>query len=153
MPTKNDLPELRKLVRKNLEQMDEFNSKKDYEKIDFKNESFPVYIYEDIINENFSSLYNSLIVPEDEIIIKDDQISIIFSYPFSKEITLKFKNKDGFKRLDLLRCILEGYEKIYADIEKGNGDYEIWGHLLDELIIEQIFYNSKTRTVKLIIGS
>lgn len=112
---------------------------------------------------------NNVINPND-IVIKDDKIFIRFTYPLSKDTTFEYENKGGFTRLDLYRCIYEGYKKIYDEEEEVVGDpgtlsqrvlnrarsegpYGIWGHYLSELWIERIFYNPQTKTVEIFIGS
>lgn len=149
MLEKEDLFELRKLVRRNLGQINKFNIEEDYQKIDFSHDCFPVYVYENLIGKD-RTFYSDLLRDLDEIIIKDEEISIAFDYPLSKEITLNFKNRDGFKRIDLLRCTLEGFEKVYNDSEEGVADYET--RSLDELSVEQVWYNSKAKIVRIIVG-
>jgi len=80
-----------------------------------------------------------------------------------------YENKGGFTRIDLFRCIYEGYKKIYDEEEQEVGDlgiyenlynrkesdgkYGIWGHYLDDLFLEGVFYNLDLNLVTLFIGS
>lgn len=109
------------------------------------------------------------LVNADEIVIKDEKISIIFTYPLSVRVVLQFENKRGFTRMDLLRCIYEGYKKIYDEEEKEVGDpgtynmlynrreskgpYGIWGHYLGDLYLDIVEYNPNKKMVNLHIGS
>ena len=86
--------------------------------------------------------------------IKEETVSIKFSYPLDNMVSFEYSNKGRFTRLDLFRCIYEGYDNIYETEgnEIGNpgtyenlynrrpseGRYGIWGHYLDDLIIEGI---------------
>lgn len=105
----------------------------------------------------------------DEIVITDEKIIIDFDYPLSVVVGFKYYNKGGFSRMDLWRCICEGYKKIYDEEELDVGDpgtvpnmlnrarsfgrYGIWGHDIDDLSIERIYYSAKTKRVNLFIGS
>lgn len=57
----------------------------------------------------------------DKIIIKEEIIKIEYTYPLSTEVIFEYKNKGGFSRIDLWRCIYEGYKRIYEE-EKEVGD-------------------------------
>ncbi len=120
----------------------------------------------DYENEN---IRNSIEKP-DEIIIKDERITMIFTYPLSVEIASKLVKKGGFTRMDLFRYIYEGYKKIYDEEEKEVGEpgqvsekclnrarsygkYGIWGHNLEDLVIESITYFPKKKLVHMFIGS
>jgi hypothetical protein len=121
-----------------------------------------VVYYED------EELRKKMINPQD-IVIKDTQIKIKFTYPLSKEAILPYTSKGGFTRLDLFRCIYEGYKRIYDEEDlavgdpgtyervmnrkKSEGPYGIWGHYLGELWIEGISYNTSTKMVEMFIGS
>ena len=103
------------------------------------------------------------------IVIQDEKITINFRYPLHNPATFEYESKGGFTRLDLYRCIYQGYKKIYDEEEAEVGDpgtyervmnrkpsfgkYGIWGHYLGELWIERIIYNPKTKTVDMSIGS
>ena len=109
------------------------------------------------------------IINPDEIIIPDEKITIRITYPLSVEILHEYEQKNGFSRRDLFRLIYEAYKKIYEEEEKQAGDpgiyetlynrkksdgpYGIWGHYLDDLYLEFIRYDPKTKTVNLAIGS
>ena len=105
----------------------------------------------------------------DTIIITGENIFIEFRYPLSKEVLLRFQKEGGFTKRDLLKRIGEGYKKIYEDEaeaspdpgtydnlynrRRSEGRYGIWGHYLEDLVIESMRYNSNTKTVQLFIGS
>ena len=121
-----------------------------------------------VVDYEEQDVVNAIIDPM-KLLIKEDSISIKFSYPLWNKVSFKYKNKGGFTRLDLFRCIFEGYKKIYETEEKDAGDpgtyenlynrrlsqgrYRIWGHYMVDLRIEGIVYDSKTKLVELLIGS
>ncbi len=104
-----------------------------------------------------------------EIIIEDETIKIEFTYPLSVRVEFEYNKKGGFSRMDLWRCIYEGYKKIYDAEEADAGDpgnapnllnrgrsdgrYGVWGHSIGELYIEQINYNTRTKRISMFIGS
>ena len=93
----------------------------------------------------------------------------MFTYPLKNKVSFEYTNKDGFTRMDLFRCIYEGYKEIYETEEKDAGDpgtyeklynrkhsqgrYGIWGHYIVDLRIEGVSYDPKTKLVELLIGS
>ena len=109
------------------------------------------------------------IVDPDELVIKEEKITIRFTYPLSVKVYLEFENEGGFTKLDLFRCIYEGYKKIYDEEENEVGDpgiyerlynrreshgkYGIWGHYIEDLFLEIIFYDPIERLCTLAIGS
>ena len=121
-----------------------------------------------IIDFADEKLQNRIIDP-DEIIIPDEKITLRIIYPLSVEVLRERELKGGFSRKDLFRWIYEEYKKIYEEEEKQVGDpgtyerlynrkkssgpYGIWGHYLNDLYLEFIRYDLKTKTVNLAIGS
>jgi len=111
---------------------------------------------------------NTLVNP-DELAIKEHKITIEFSYPLSVKVYLEFEKEGGFTNMDLLRCVYEGYKKIYDEEEAQAGDpgiydmlynrrpshgkYGIWGHYMNDLYLEVINYNPEKRLRTLDIGS
>ena len=109
------------------------------------------------------------IINPDEIIIPDEKITLRITYPLSVELIYEYEQKGGFSRKDLFQRIYEEYKKIYDEEEAQAGDpgtyerlynrressgpYGIWGHYLDDLSLEFIRYDPKTKTVHLAIGS
>ncbi|NVM54285.1 MAG: hypothetical protein HWN66_11340 [Candidatus Helarchaeota archaeon] len=105
----------------------------------------------------------------EDLVIKDEKIKILFQYPLSNDVLLEFESIGGFTRMDIFRCIYEGYKKIYEEEEKdlgdpgsaphllnrarSNGKYGIWGHYMGDLYIEGVLYNKSNKTIKLRIGS
>lgn len=103
------------------------------------------------------------------VVISDEQINIKFDYPLNKEVIFNFQKFGGFTLPDLVENIRSGYAKIYKEEEavasdpgniqgtlnraESNGPYGIWGHTIRDLVIEGIWYNIETKTVKLDIGS
>lgn len=112
----------------------------------------------------------SMVINPDAKVIEDEKIKIRFTYPLSVKIFLEYESKGGFTRMDLFRCIYQGYKKIYDEEEgtapdpgsvsatvlnraKSSGKYGIWGHFLSELYLERIIYNPSNKTVDMFIGS
>jgi len=121
-----------------------------------------------VIDYTDEELRSRLIKPN-EIIIKDEKITIQFTYPLSVEILSEYEQEGGFSRLDLFRYIYEEYKKIYYEEgeqvgdpgtyerlynrKTSNGRYGIWGHYLEDLYLEFIRYDDKLKIVHLAIGS
>jgi len=109
------------------------------------------------------------IIEPEEHIIPSEKITIEFSYPLSTDVSFEYTQKGGFTRMDLFRCIYEGYKTIYDAEEEAVGDpgayerllnrrrsegpYGIWGHYLCDLIIEYVHYYPEIKSVELRIGS
>ena len=131
--------------------------------LDIKDRGTPKVI--DYADEEFR---NRIINPE-EIIITDEKITIRITYPISVEVVHEYEQKGGFSRKDLFRYIYEAYKEIYDEEERAvgdpgtyerlynrresNGPYGIWGHYLEELFLEFIRFDSKTKTIHPAIGS
>jgi hypothetical protein len=92
------------------------------------------------------------------------KISIRFGYPMTNQVWFEFESEAGFGLIDLLRCIHDGYVRIYAaekdpgtlpnmyNRARSTGPYGIWGHVVDDLCVEQIREISPEK-YKLGIGS
>jgi hypothetical protein len=77
-------------------------------------------------------------------------IRIVFNYPLSNSVTKTFQSQTGFSRRDILRCIYEGYSDIYAaepdpgyakgtaNRAQSRGPYGIWGHYINDLVVEWV---------------
>ena len=121
-----------------------------------------------VINYNVEEMRKRLVNPK-EVVIKDEKIQILFSYPLTNKVMFTYEKKGGFTRMDLFRLIYEGYEKIYDEEEKKVGDpgpyemlynrkksdgkYGIWGHQIADLWIEILFYDLTKKILNLSIGS
>lgn len=82
------------------------------------------------------------IVDSEEIIIKDEEITILLDSSLKKPITVTIENKGGFSRLDLFQHIYEGYRKLFLNIDP-NSNLE----LMNYYIIEKFIYNSELKVV------
>ena len=83
-------------------------------------------------------------------VTEENVIRILFEYPLSKSVTKTFQSQAGFTRRDILRCIYEGYSEIYAaepdpglvegteNRAQSNGPYGIWGHYINDLVVESV---------------
>jgi len=89
------------------------------------------------------------LINPDEQVIPDKDITIVFSYPLWEETQMKFHQDGGFTRAQLYDRIVKGYEEIYSAPTK----YQVWGHGIDDLLVENVYYNPDTKTVELAIGS
>jgi hypothetical protein len=119
-----------------------------------------VYEYPDAAKRNGVAVVN----PRQKI-TEATTIKIVFDYPLTNPATFTFKNEKGFTRLDLFKAIYEGYKAIY-DAEKdpgtvnpvvlnrasSEGPYGIWGHYMDDLIVEGV-RKGRGNTYHLAIGS
>lgn len=97
------------------------------------------------------------LIDADELITPLETLSVQFDYPLSQPTILTFKNKGGFTRLDLFRIIYEGYTVIYDEEEDAvvldeDMPHGIWGHSIDDLVIEEVKIR-KDGFVELEIGS
>lgn len=105
------------------------------------------------------------LVNPNEMVTGLEKLVIEFDYPLSNPTALEFTSRGGFSRLNLFRCIYEGYKRIY-DVEDGDpgnipgmlnhatsdGPFGIWGHSMGDLFIEGVEINDDG-TVKLHMGS
>jgi len=121
-----------------------------------------------VINYNVEEMRNRLVNPN-KVVINDEKIQILFSYPLTNKVMFTYEKRGGFTRMDLFRLIYEGYKKIYNEEEAEVGDpgiyeilynrkesdskYGIWGHYIDDLWIEILYYDPSTRILKMAIGS
>lgn len=85
---------------------------------------------------------------------------LIIDYPLS--VPARYKIKTGKKGMDILKLLTvigKCYQKTYdvedetCESEEEGGCYGIWGHSIDDLCLEGISINHKTKKIKLFIGS
>jgi hypothetical protein len=114
-------------------------------------ETWPWISFEDF-DEQVKSLENP-----DELVIEDENLAIIFSYPLEKEFIFYFANKEGWTRKELGKAISEKYKEIYKEENDAAGDpgmipgmmnratskgpYGIWGHVLGDLDLSSVNQN------------
>ena len=121
---------------------------------------------------------NSEAMEFDEVVIPDNNISISFSYPFSKEFIYSFKKISktpktrGYTRAELINLIGQIYNDIYNEEEltsrekvipidervalnrnQTDGKYGIWGYDLDDLMLGRVLYDKNEKRVHLEIDS
>lgn len=98
----------------------------------YENENEDVEYISEISLANYTKLR---LKNPNEVIINDNEITIIFDYPLKKEIKIEFKSKNdkfqGFTRCQLINNIVETYEKMYNEITYNddnilNNKYDIW---------------------------
>jgi len=98
------------------------------------------------------------LVNKDEIVVKEDTITLIVDYPLTNEYRLKINSKHGFTRRELVMDISKAYHKLYEEEEatatiktvpiaqrttlynrnQTNGKYGIWGHDIADLILADV---------------
>lgn len=66
--------------------------------------------------ENAESDIN-IMFDKDEIVIKENEIEILFDYPLDNPISIRTKSDRGFTRSDLLSIISDKYKQIYREEE------------------------------------
>ncbi len=75
-----------------------------------------------------------LVDDPDKIIIKEENIRIVFDFPVRYTTYIDFHSKGGFTQYHLFKCIYNGYiELLEADM--------ITHHSFDDLLIEKIYYD------------
>lgn len=114
---------------------------------------------------------------KDKVIIKDYEVKITLTYPLRNSYSKKYKSDKGFTIGDIIKCTIEMYKFVYSEEEKTtttkvtsmddriqnglgllnrnetNGKFGIWGHDIEDLIIEGIEYDKDEKTVYLSMGS
>ncbi len=84
---------------------------------------------DDVSRYNFARLFApsediALMKDPDEQVIPDNEITLIYSYPFKQQVKVNHKSDNGFDRASLIRKISEDYHRIYRDqpdVVKDNG--------------------------------
>ncbi|KKM95138.1 hypothetical protein LCGC14_1191200 [marine sediment metagenome] len=110
----------------------------------------------------------SLIKPN-EVVIEEEELTMVINYPLSVDARLDFKKKGGFTRIFIFKSIYEAYKQIYEEEDEECGDpgtynnlynrsrsegkYGIWGHYLEDLVIESVSYDPKRKELYMFIGS
>ena len=110
----------------------------------------------------------------DDIIIKNKKATIIVRYPIKDFVTFNIssKNEKGFTLKDVVENVSNIYKKIYkeelettTEVEpksnKGvnvlnrsrtNGKYGIWGHDIEDLVLESVLVYTKNDLVSIELG-
>ncbi len=110
----------------------------------------------------------SLIKPN-EVVIEEEELTMVISYPLSVEVRVELKKEGGFTRMFIFKSIYEAYKQIYEEEDEESGDagthnnlynrrrsrgkYGIWGHYLEDLVIESVSYDPKKKELYMFIGS
>jgi len=112
----------------------------------------------------------------DFLVTSNDVIEIRFVYPFSKPIYTEFRNKKkgrGFTRDRIIKLIVLSYLRFYKQ-EKNtstlliiprakrsqslnraetDGTYGIFGHDMEDLVLEALYFDETSHVVSMFIGS
>ncbi len=98
------------------------------------------------------------LINKDEIVVKDDTITLLIDYPLTNECRLKINSKHGFTRGELVMEVSKAYYKLFEEEEatatvktipvekrttvynrnQTNGRYGIWGHDIADLMLAEI---------------
>ena len=78
---------------------------------------------------------------------------LTIDYPLSSPAKYIIKTGKGMNFIGLLKEIGKAYIKVYADDDKNDSKYGIWGHEITDLALEGISIDHKKKTIKLDIGS
>lgn len=90
------------------------------------------------------------VISPDELLIKDEKITITFEYPWLRpSIKFEYTSEGGFTRIQLFKYVFEGYQRIYDEheVEIDGKSYGIAGCHLSDLIIETITYDPERNNV------
>jgi hypothetical protein len=102
--------------------------------------------------------YIKQLINQDEIVVKEDAITLIIDYPLTNEYRQKLYSRDGFTRRELIMEISKAYYKLFDEEEatatvktipvekrttvynrnQTNGKYGIWGHDIADLVLADI---------------
>ncbi|MFX1525452.1 MAG: hypothetical protein ACFFCC_18240 [Promethearchaeota archaeon] len=109
------------------------------------------------------------LIKPNEVVIDEEELTMVIDYPLSAKVRIKLKKKGGFTRLFIFKSIYEAYKQIYKEEDEESGDpgtynnlynrkraggkYGIWGHYLEDLVIESVIYNPKKNELYMFIGS
>lgn len=82
---------------------------------------------------------------------KGDVLTGYISYPLKNPKKAMFRWDEN--RFKLCEQICDYYRRIYEEEEQSPGLYGIWGHGIEDLVIEQIRVDTDNKLIKLSIGS
>ena len=121
-----------------------------------------------ILDYKDEKIREKLLLPH-EVVIEEEELTMVITYPLSVEVRIDLKKKGGFTRMFIFKSIYETYKQIYEEEEgelgdpgtynnlynrkKSAGKYGIWGHYLEDLVIESVSYNPKKKELYMFIGS
>lgn len=108
-------------------------------------------------------------IDPDRVVIQAEKMRVRFSYPLSHVVEETHERAGGFRRVDVLRIVGEGYARIYKEEAEtmtnvtksplrdnrgvSNGKHGIYGHVIDDLVLETLSYNKREGVLELGIGS
>lgn len=77
--------------------------------------------------------------------------TLIIDYPFNKEGRFQIKTGKGMGLLGLMARVYKAYKTMYRRAEKD--DEQGYWHGIEDLVVEGITVNHKTKVIRLDIGS
>ncbi len=99
------------------------------------------------------------LMKKDQVVLKDQQVTLIINYPLDNPDFSELVSKNGFTRQGLVEAIAKRYHEIYDEEEQTaaikttpaekrtgmvnrnetNGKYHIWGHDIGDLVLTSIW--------------
>lgn len=82
--------------------------------------------------------------------LENREVEVTISYPLRTNHTFIYKDKSGVGCVnDLINIIITKYKWIYSKPEK----FGIWGHCLEDLVIEALNLDTESNKIILYVGS
>ena len=118
--------------------------------------------------------HNTPVIDGAEVIYEKSTMRIEFSYPLKDKFIFSFSKPDGalggFTKEEFVACVREGYRKIYdnefdscgfvgtvsnrcMNRAESNGPFGIWGHYIEDLVLESAEWDENRDVWVLGIGS
>ncbi len=116
--------------------------------------------------------YIDQLIGRDEIVLKQNEAILMIDYPLRQPIEIKIQSKDkeGFRRGELILQISQEYKRIYKEEEvsaktktiplekregiinrnQTDGAYGIWGHDIEDLDLSRIFVHFRKNELPLL---
>jgi hypothetical protein len=86
-----------------------------------------------------------------DIVVRSNNIVVIYDYPFDTEykVWLKSKTGKGFTQEALLKAIVKAYRTLYNKLDRQG---KVWGHYFEDLALEGIMQKAPCK-FELQVGS
>lgn len=83
----------------------------------------------------------------------NSEFTLVIDYPLRTPVRIKMEvDKEGLGFIGLVKFIVLCYKKIYKTYKKDN-KYGIWGHCIEDLVLEAIHINHEKKEITLGMGS
>ena len=111
-----------------------------------KDISNKIISYIPLEREYFNKIKDSMI-KKDEIMFKTEKLIVIIDFPLENPVKFKIYRKNSYyTRLDLVKIVIDLYEKIYSD---KTDKYKIYGHYIEDLVLYDMKFNYMTKELTL----